>query len=119
MEQKQNKIVKNLTNTIAVVGLSVSLLGSTNTYQVHRIGSEEQDFFQKYCGNRSVSSTETGKENVSNANYIVEKKMTPLERETLTLFGVMRDATMEEQIKIQEYVDSISEDTGVNFFDLC
>lgn len=36
-------------------------------------------------------------------------------RESLSLFGVMRDATKEEQEGVQKYIDSIAEDTGVSF----
>ena len=31
----------------------------------------------------------------------------------------MRDATKQEQESINNYIKSISKDTGVNFFDLC
>lgn len=33
-------------------------------------------------------------------------------------FGSMRDATKEEQEKVNSYIDSISEDTGLNFYDI-
>ena len=33
-------------------------------------------------------------------------------------FGGMRDATKEEQKKVNSHIDSISEDTGVNFWDI-
>ena len=33
-------------------------------------------------------------------------------------FGDMRDATKEEQKKVNSYIDSISEDTGLNFWDI-
>lgn len=32
---------------------------------------------------------------------------------------IMRDATKQEQESINNYIKSISKDTGVNFFDLC
>lgn len=35
------------------------------------------------------------------------------------MFGKMRDATQEEQECISKYINSIAEDTGVNFYDLC
>lgn len=35
----------------------------------------------------------------------------------LSFLGEMRDATTEEQEDINAYVDSISHDTGINFFD--
>ena len=44
---------------------------------------------------------------------------TKVEKEAMDLFGTMRDATIEEQNAIDRYLDSISVDTGVNFFDLC
>lgn len=32
---------------------------------------------------------------------------------------IMRDATKQEQESVNNYIRSISKDTGVNFFDLC
>lgn len=32
---------------------------------------------------------------------------------------IMRDATKEEQQKVNNHIESISENTGVNFFDIC
>ena len=51
---------------------------------------------------------------------IVRKQVakTKVEKEAMDLFGTMRDATIEEQNTIDRYLDSISVDTGVNFFDL-
>ena len=37
----------------------------------------------------------------------------------MELFGDMRDATPEEQASVDRYIQSISKDTGVSFFDLC
>ena len=42
-----------------------------------------------------------------------------LEADATALFGTMRDATSEEQEGVNNYIKSISKDTGVNFFDLC
>ena len=39
-----------------------------------------------------------------------------LEQEAENLFGSMREATKEEQKTVREYVESISENTGVRFF---
>ena len=35
----------------------------------------------------------------------------------LDVFGEMRNATSEENESVRRYIDSISENTGVNFFD--
>lgn len=44
---------------------------------------------------------------------------TKLENEAKQLFGNMRDATKEEQESVKNYINKISTDTDVNFFNLC
>lgn len=51
--------------------------------------------------------------------YVEQKLTTRLEIEATSLFGTMRDATLEERASVNNYIKSISKDTGVNFFDLC
>lgn len=41
-----------------------------------------------------------------------------LRKESLELFGSMREATEEEIDSVRQYIDSISVDTGINVFDL-
>lgn len=41
-----------------------------------------------------------------------------LVKECTEILGTMRDATKEERDNIQKYVNSISEDTGIKFWDI-
>lgn len=41
-----------------------------------------------------------------------------LVEECTKALGAMRDATKEERNSIQKYVNSISEDTGINFWEI-
>ena len=52
-------------------------------------------------------------------NVCLKKPKTKLEREAIALFGYMREATSEESRSVNNYINSISKETGVNFFDLC
>ena len=45
--------------------------------------------------------------------------MTKLEKEARELFGYMREATKEESASVNNYIKTISKETGVKFFDLC
>lgn len=41
-----------------------------------------------------------------------------LVKECREIFGDMRDSTREERNSIQRYIDSISENTGINFWEI-
>lgn len=113
---EQNKMITNLTNTVAVVGLSMSLFSGNVAFQVQSIDGNLKKLEERYGQNgEGTFKPLKGSDNC----YSSEEQMTPLERESLALFGVMRDATLEEQAGVQKYIESISEDTGVSFFDLC
>lgn len=116
----ENKVISNVTNTIAVIGLSATLLGTTNTLQVQSIKPNQIPNIK--TNNRKVKGcfdTISFKQETINKNCYIDEQMSRLERESLSLFGVMRDATKEEQEGVQKYIDSIAEDTGVSFFDIC
>ena len=45
--------------------------------------------------------------------------MSKIEDVAYELFGTMRDATKEEQENVNKYIDGISVDTGINFYNIC
>ena len=50
-------------------------------------------------------------------NYIMtDYSYRTLERDAEDLFGPMREATQEEQKSVEDYIESISVNTGVKFF---
>lgn len=53
----------------------------------------------------------------SNAKRLTSEELTRLEKECKEVFGTMRDATDEETQGTADYVDSISQPTGISFFD--
>lgn len=113
MEQKD--FLKNISGTVCVVGLALSTMSLNSTMVVdgsYKIPNANYSFYN-YGDNSSNPY------NVSNNIYVESNATTKLEAEAKMLFGTMRDATQEEQEGINNYIKSISKDTGVNFFDLC
>lgn len=54
---------------------------------------------------------------MSNNIYLVNNTNEPIWNICEEFFGEMSDATQEEQKCVNDYIRSISKDTGVNFFD--
>ena len=118
MEQKN--IWRNLTGTAYVVGLAVTtmsfnstqIIGTISEYPLVKYGLFDE---QTYNSARSTTVLQQTDYN----NVYLKKPKTKLEREAIALFGYMREATSEESRSVNNYINSISKETGVNFFDLC
>ncbi|OQB48422.1 MAG: hypothetical protein BWY02_01799 [bacterium ADurb.Bin157] len=113
---KQNDCFRDLTGTICVVGLAcLSHIGINNTSPIR---SENPPIWRaktSYCD-----------KNLSGPSFLLDigniykqQSKTKLEKEAIALFGSMRDATSSERNDVKQYIDSISTDTGFNFYDLC
>lgn len=111
MEQKD--FIKNISGTACVLGLALSAISINSTmvvdgnYQIQKVNYNYYD------------ETSTNPFSVKVNNVYEQKEITKLDDEASALFGIMRDATPEEQVSVNNYIKSISIDTGVNFFDLC
>lgn len=113
MEQKN--FLKNVSGTVCVVGLALSTMSLNSTMVVdgdYKIPSANYSYY-------NYNESSTNPYNIANNIYLESNSVTKLEAEASALFGTMRDATAEEQEGVNNYIKSISKDTGVNFFDLC
>lgn len=110
MEQKEKW--KSITGTACVLSL-VSTMSFNGTMLVN--GNCEMPRAH-YCYYDETSSNPLTK---ATNNIYIQETSTQLEEEAKKLFGIMRDATKEEQESVSNYINSIAIDTGVNFFDLC
>ena len=108
----QSNIFKNITHTACVGGLVASSVNSTIIID-GRYPTPTPPSSVCYDNSSLNSSSEIY------TNNSFEYKPSKLEKEATELFGLMRDATYEEQESINKYIDTISKDTGVNFFNLC
>lgn len=111
MEQKN--FMRNVSGTACILGFVLSAMSINSTMVVN--GDYEIQKADYSC--KEISSTDSLSVDVSNIYEI--KSSTRLEKVTNMIFGEMRDATPEEQESINNYIKSISRNTGVNFFDLC
>lgn len=109
-----NNVIRNITGTTAVVlGLTFSAVGNSSivvegnnfTMQNYKIYSDIPDFSHN---TRSL-------EHIDNNIYITEKRSS-IEKIASETFGVMRDATKEETESVNRYINTISKETGVDFF---
>jgi len=112
---EQINFVRNISETACVVSLALSTMSINSTMLVNVNSNHEapKAIYSYY----DESSTNLLKADVSNVYEISQS--TRLEKEANMLFGELRDATPEEQASINDYIKSISKDTGVNFFDIC
>lgn len=115
MEQKV--LWKNLTGTLCVLGLAVSTMSFNSTQIIDPISDIPMANFSD-MDEKAYNSTFNYlyEEPV---NVYIKKESNHLDLEAKTLFGKMREATIEESESVRNYIRSISKNTGVNFFDLC
>lgn len=112
MEQKN--LFKNISGTVCVLGIALSTMNGNSTMVVngnYKLPEVSRSYYDD--GNFSSSF------DMKISNFYEQKSFSTLETEANSLFGIMRDATPEEQASVNKYIKSISKDTGVNFFDLC
>ena len=121
---------KNMTGVVYALGIAV--LGAS----INNITKISKDFktnmileFRDNTYNLNNTYYENYKE-YSNASLIAHSDnyyyldyyhsgFNSIEKEAYDLFGAMRDATNEEKASVRRYIQGISINTGINFFDLC
>lgn len=115
MEQKN--VIKNVTSTALAIGLSFSIAGNGNGTML----INGNDYFMKkhngYEEVRHLPINSAVQKNID--NIYIQPKTRNLDKTAQELFGTMRDATKEERESVDNYIKSISKNTGVNFFDIC
>lgn len=106
--------LKNITGTTAVVlGLALATNGSIiitdNNYTTknYKIYAEAPQYNQSNIYSEYSS------------NVYIENRDSRLDHIASETFGVMRDATKEETEGVNRYIESISYETGIDFFSLC
>ena len=106
---------KNISGTVCAIGIALSTVNANSTLVVN--GNYQIPYTTNYNNyNESCSTSyDIGRSNI----YCKQEVTTKLEDEAISLFGKMRDATPEEQESVNNYIKSISKDTGVEFFNLC
>lgn len=114
MEQKY--LFKNITGTAVALSLALSPMCSNSTVLIS--GNDMPKAHYSFHDNTS-NFTNNGVIHNKIDNIYLQNKPNNLEKEATELFGVMREATLDEQKSVNNYIDSISTDTGVNFFNLC
>lgn len=110
---EQGGFIRNISGTACAIGLAFSTIGVTNTMVVNI------DYKVPSPVYRDCNKTSTNLYNNTEIGNSYSQKTTRLEQCAMELFGDMRDATPEEQASVDRYIQSISKDTGVSFFDLC
>ena len=108
-------VVKNLSATAAVIGLAFSFAGNSSIVVSGNYEVPNYELFVDAPGNSENSSIVGYSQN----NIYIDKQRTRLERMAEESFGGMRDATKEELEGVDQYIQSISKPTGIDFFSLC
>ena len=108
-----NNFLKNISGTACVIGLALSTMNMNGTVVVDGSYQMPNALYS------SVNDLTASNIAVGTTNCYTKDEPTRLEKEAQSLFGIMRDADSIEQKSVNDYIRSISKDTGVNFFDLC
>lgn len=110
------KKVLNVASTVLATGIAISLMSNSTP-----VVTLEQDFVKKL--NYYSEANPLGISNVSynymKSNVYYSHSVSKIENEAYQLFGRMRDATEQELGYVNDYISSISKETGVDFWDLC
>ena len=108
---------RNITGTAAMVTISAFLMMNPNTTVSLPHNSHETAKIYKHGHYLGMPNNGVNVKDYTNI-YLLNKKSN-IEKEAYNLFGNMRDLTEDEERNIDNYIESISKETGVNFFDLC
>lgn len=115
MEQKE--FIKNLTSTVCVVGMALNAMSHNSTQMLMDVRYD----LSKNRGIYSDCEIDTYTTNTtrqSDSVFLVRDKNI-LMKEAESLFGKMRAASDEELEGVNNYIKSISVETGVDFLALC
>lgn len=115
----QTSGIKNITSTMAIFGATCLIAGSFSSTNSNLSIHDIKGLYKEYNGygfksNNTILDTET--------EFVLQTfkgNEMNLDKVAYDTFGQMREATIEERNGVRNYIESISESTGVNFFDLC
>lgn len=107
---------KNITGTVCALSIVLSVI-SPNSTMLIRGNDMHKVNYSFYDKNSDFTNNSIANNKVD--NIYLQSNSSNIEKEAIELFGVMREATIAEQKSVNNYIDNISTDTGVNFFDLC
>ena len=113
----EKEFIKNLTGTVCVVGMALNAMSYNNTQMLMNVKYD----LSKKSGIYSDYEIDTYTTNVTKKRdhiFAVMNKNALME-EAESLFGKMRAASDEELESVNNYIKSISIETGVDFFALC
>ena len=112
-----NDVLKSITGT-TVIALGITFSLACNNSFIVEGNDCLMPAYKMYSDNPEIDQN-----NLSYAyadkNIYIESKDTRLERIASETFGVMRDASKEETEGINRYINTISKETGVDFFSAC
>lgn len=105
----------NVANTFLVAGMTLSMMNSTPLTMFNDNYIQENNYY--------VENNNLGINNMSynykRTNVYYSNSSLKIEDEANALFGNMRDATVDELESVNNYILSISKETGVDFWSLC
>lgn len=109
------KNILDVANTVLAAGITFSVVSSTPivTCQDNFL---PQNAYYAEANNLGISNSSY---NYLKSNVYYGQKLSKIENEAQELFGNMRDATKEELQSVNDYISSISKETGVDFWSLC
>ena len=110
----QRNLWKNVTGTVVAMGV---VLASMNFKSTGVVPSVSNDLLNNWSINDYKNNSSTYSNSIN--NYYVKNSKNTLMEEAGLIFGQMRAATYEEKLSINQYIERISKETGVDFFDLC
>ena len=114
---EQSIIIKNITGTAFVVGMALSTMSFNNTNAPVDLKTQLLPLHELRTDyDYSNTSSALINEHSIYSSYENENRLMD---EAEMLFGKMRPATDEELASVNNYIYSISKETGVDFFDLC
>lgn len=107
--------IKNISTSVAVFGLVLSVANNSSivvdgNYDISNCKLSANVF--DGCDNSSITGYKFN-------NIYIDNGTTRLERIAKESFGEMRDATKEELEGVNQYINSISKSTGIDFFAEC
>lgn len=108
---------KNMTGVVYALGIAVLGASINNTPIVDNTYNLNNTYYENYK-EYSNASLIAHSDNYYYLDYY-HGGFNSIEKEAYDLFGAMRDATNEEKASVRRYIQGISINTGINFFDLC
>lgn len=111
--------LKNITSTMAILGATCFMAGSFSSTNSNINFHDIKGLYKEYDGYGFKSKNTISGTEMDFVLQLPKSNEMKLDKVAYDTFGQMREATNEERNGVENYIESISESTGVNFFDLC